>query len=85
MVVAWQESDGGRKAAGGSTQNVNAFGALLVLNGRPSEGCAIKLTSLGTSAEAAARVIWSGTTATEGVYFLGIELDTPNPDFWPES
>ena len=87
VSVSWVGSDGERQDSSGTTQNVNAYGALVLImvGNRPPEGCELQLTSLITKIVATAKVIWTGTTATADVYALGLELATPQPAFWPES
>ena len=87
VSVSWLSSNGERQDAAGTTQNVNAYGALVLVmvGNRPPEGCELQITSLITKIAATAKVIWTGTTATQDVYALGIELATPHPEFWPES
>ena len=85
VLIYWTDNKGELQEASGTTMNVSAFGTLLMVDNRPPDGCQIQLTSLQNQTVAPAKVIWTGTTATEGIYALGIELATPDPDFWPES
>lgn len=85
LLVSWTDSNGKRQQASGTTRVVSAFGALLIVDNCPPDGCQVQLTNLDSEAVATARVIWSGTSATEDVYSLGIELAALNPDFWPGS
>ena len=85
VSVSWVGSNGERQEASGTTQNVNAYGALATVGKLPPEGCELQLTSLITKMVATAKIIWTGTSAMEDVYTLGIELAAPNSDFWPAS
>ena len=85
VSVSWVGGNGERQDASGTTQNVNAYGALVMVGKRPPDGCELRLTNLITKITATAKLIWTGTTASEDVYTLGLELATPHPTFWPES
>ena len=84
VVVSWTEPGGEFRRDSGTTRNVNAFGALLVLNRRPPEKSEVNLTSVLNQISTTARIAWTGTTATEGVFIVGIELASPDPNFWPK-
>ncbi len=84
VSLAWVGSNGERQEASGTTQNVSAYGALVMVGNQPPVGCELQLTSLKTKNVAPCRLIWTGTTASEDVYALGLELATPQPAFWPE-
>ncbi len=85
VSMSWVGSNGERQEASGTTQNVSAYGALVMVGNRPPVGCELQLTSLKTKNVATAKAIWTGTTASEDIYTLGLELATPQPAFWPES
>ncbi len=85
VLVSWTDNNGDLQKASGTTVNVSPVGALLMVDNRPPDGCRVQLTNLQTETVATAKVVWSGTSATEDVYTLAIELAPSDPDFWPES
>lgn len=80
--LSWTDKEGIPRIETGTTLNVNAKGAQVVLQGLVPDGIKLEITNLVSQGASRARVVWSGKAVNDGEYAVGIELEKPNPNFW---
>lgn len=80
--LSWTDKEGIPHIETGTTHNVNAKGAQVVLQGQVPEGIKLEITNLVSQGASRARVVWTGKAVNDGEYAVGIELEKPNPNFW---
>jgi HEAT repeat protein len=82
VVVKWTDNKGRTHTEPSTTQVINAYGALVQLKHALNVGLDLEITNLKTRTGRRARVAWVGSLAPGGGVRVGIELDSPDPDFW---
>ena len=74
-------SDGDRSLAAQS-QVINAHGALIVSPQPFDLGSEVAVTNLRTGASIDGTVVWIGDDEPPGPFKLGVEFESPSPEFW---
>ena len=82
VEVDWRDSKAVRHREYTRTKVVNAHGALLSLRTPVATKQPLHITNITTKSRAQARVAWVGDPTPEGVVPVGIELESPDPEFW---
>jgi hypothetical protein len=81
VTIEWNGRAGPVHFEAGFTRVVNNYGCLLVSPKEIDVQQALRITNLATRKSAAGVVVWKGTERPDG-WDLGIELASPEMDFW---
>lgn len=81
LIVRWTWNGRPREEAT-VTWVVNAHGCLTLLKQLLPEGLEVELENRATQAVSRGRVAWSGERCADGRSKIGIDLETPDPEFW---
>jgi hypothetical protein len=79
--LEWDAASGERMQVAAHTRVVNPYGCMIVLKHSLELEDRVALTNLATNSTNIAVVVWKGGTRPDG-WEYGIELVTPEMDFW---
>jgi hypothetical protein len=82
VKVKWSEPSGAGVFEFAKAKEVNMYGGLLDMKGRPATGSVIELTNLISTKTASARVVSLPPSKTSEVLGVAVELLTPSKTFW---
>jgi hypothetical protein len=80
--LSWTDKEGIPRIETGTTHNVNAKGAQVVLPQLVPNGIKLEITNLVSQGATRGRVVWAGKAVNDGEFAVGIELEQANPNFW---
>ena len=79
--LEWNADADQRQRVQAFTRVVNPYGCMVVLPDSLELGQRVALTNLATETSNAAVIVWKGNKQQEG-WEYGVELVTPDMDFW---
>ena len=84
VTPRWEAVKGSPVEERTETRVVNAHGCLLLLKAPVSQGQRIELVNRNTGNVRGGRVVWCGAIEADGRTQVGVELESPDFDFWAE-
>jgi len=84
VTARWEAVNGSPAEERTETRVVNAHGCLLLLKAPVFQGQRIELVNRNTGNARGGRVVWCGAIEADGRTQVGVELESPDSDFWGE-